>query len=292
MRRWFSARSGIALGLRGLGSLALMLCACAPRMALSQTPLPMQEWQYSQAVTMQKLFQPDVPEWQFALGAAVVVKPLYDGASRYRVQAAPVINVRYRDIAFASLGEGLGVNILRGDNYRAGVSIGYDLGRTVSAYSTHLQGLGDIAAAPVVKLFGAYVVSKAFPLLLRADIRQFVGGAAGWVGDFGAALPLPGSSKTFIMFAGPSFTFASRLYMQKEFGVSQAQASASGYPVYDAHAGSNAIGLGFSATRFITQSWLVNVDAAVDHLLGSASESPITQHTGQSFVSLAIAYRW
>jgi len=31
----------------------------------------------------------------------------------------PVIDVRYQDLAFASVGEGIGVNVIRGDNYRA-----------------------------------------------------------------------------------------------------------------------------------------------------------------------------
>lgn len=94
-----------------------------------------------------------------------------------------MINIRYRDIAFASVGEGLGVNPLRGDNYRAGVSIGYDLGRRVADYYSHLHGLGDIAPAPVIKLIESYAISKKFPLVLRAAVRQLVGGADGVVGD-------------------------------------------------------------------------------------------------------------
>jgi outer membrane scaffolding protein for murein synthesis (MipA/OmpV family) len=182
------------------------------------------------------------------------------------------------------------MNLLSGDNYRAGVSIGYDLGRRVSDYYSHLHGLGDIAPAPVIKLFESCAISKKFPLVLRADVRQFVGGADGVVGDLGAYMPLPGSSKSLAMFAGPSITFADHLYLQKKFGVTAAQALASGYPEDDVHGGTNAVGLGFSATRFITTRWLINVDAAVNRLRGSASESPLTQRTGQRVLALSIAY--
>jgi outer membrane scaffolding protein for murein synthesis (MipA/OmpV family) len=119
-----------------------------------------------------------------------------------------------------------------------------------------------------------------------------IGGADGLVADLGAYMPLPGSSKKLIMFAGPSITYADHRYLQKEFGVTPTQALASGYPVYNVHAGTNAVGLGFSATRFITDHWLVNMDTAVNHLLGSARESPITQKTVQRALAISFAYTW
>jgi len=277
---------------RNLAYLILMLCVCVPRIAMSQTPSALQEWQYSSGITLQKLFEPDLPKWRVVLGAGAEVKPLYDGARPYRTQAGPVINILYRDVAFASVGEGLGVNFVRGANYRAGVAVGYDLGRRISDDLSHLRGLADIGRAPVVKLFGSYVISKQIPLVLRADVRQIVGGADGLLGDLEAYLPLPGSSRKFVMFAGSSITFADHHYSQRLFGITTAEALASGYPVYDAHAGANAVGLGFSATGFITKHWLINADLALNHLLGSASNSPITQSTVQRVLALSVEYKW
>jgi outer membrane scaffolding protein for murein synthesis (MipA/OmpV family) len=117
-----------------------------------------------------------------------------------------------------------------------------------------------------------------------------VGGADGAIGDLEAYMPLPGSSKRFFMFAGPSVTFADHLYTQKEFGVTAAQALTSAFPDYQAHAGLNAVGLGFSATGFLSTHWLINLDAAANRLRGSASESPITQRTNQYVAALSIAY--
>jgi outer membrane scaffolding protein for murein synthesis (MipA/OmpV family) len=277
---------------RTLALAGFLLWACVPGRVLAQTPSPLQEWQYSSGIILEKLFEPETPDWRFVAGAGAQMRPLYDGAQAYRVQGGPVFNVRYRDIAFASVGEGLGVNIVQGDHYRAGVALGYDLGRRVSDDLTHLRGLGDIGRAPAFKAFGSYVVSKEFPLVVRADVRQIIGGASGAQADLGAYFPLPGSSKTLVMFAGPSITFADRRYSQKEFGVTPAQALASGYPVYDAHAGANAVGFGLSASRFITSRWLINADAAVDHLLGSAGDSPITQRRLQRVLALSVAYDW
>ena len=64
-----------------------------------------------------------------------------------------MINVRYKDLWFASVGEGLGVNLLHGDHYRGGLAITYDLGRLEENDISHLHGLGDINRAPAVKAF-------------------------------------------------------------------------------------------------------------------------------------------
>jgi outer membrane scaffolding protein for murein synthesis (MipA/OmpV family) len=278
---------------RGAGlAAALAFCLMYSVSARAQTPSPLQEWQYPGGVILRKEFAPNLPDWQFVTGVGTAVKPLSDGANSYHFQVGPAVDIRYRDLAFASVGEGLGVNVLRGDNYRAGIALTYDLGRSVGDYPSHLSGLGDIHPAPAIKLFGAYVVSKAFPLVLRADARRIIGGADGWVGDLSAYMPLPGSSKKLAMFAGPSLTFADASYMQTEFGVSGSQSLFSGYPRYDAHAGLKAAGFGVSATWFFADHWLMSIDTAADRLLGSAVESPITQERTQGVVALSVAYHW
>src|SRR3981081_3574735 len=126
---------------RRLAYLVFTLWACVPSTAFSQPPSPLQEWQYSGGIVLERLFEPNLPDWRVVLGAAAEARPLYDGAAVSRVLGGPVINIRYRDIAFVSVGEGIGVNILRGENYRAGIQVGYDLGRRVSDDYAHLHGL-------------------------------------------------------------------------------------------------------------------------------------------------------
>jgi len=276
----------------GIVALVLALAATASPVARSQTPSPLQEWQFSSGVVLQKLFEPTVPEWQVILGAAVQTSPLYAGAQRNRVLGGPVINIRYSDLAFLSTGEGLGVNLLQGRNYRAGVAIGYDLGRKVADDEAHLHGLGDLSPAPALKLFASYAISKSVPVVLRANVRQILGGADGLVADLAVYMPLPGSSKTLIMFAGPSLTVMDQAYAQHLFGVTPAQAMSSQYQAYRPHGGLNALGFGFSATRFVSTHWLVNAEAAVNRLLRSAQNSPITQSAVQGVLVLSTAYRW
>lgn len=270
----------------------IVLYLLCPRIAAAQTPSPLEEWQYSGGIILARLFEPDLPEWRVVLGAAADTQPVYAGASAYKVQGGPVINIQYRDIAFFSTGEGLGVNFLRGDHYRVGAAIAYDLGRRESDDYANLRGLGNISAAPVAKVFASYVLSKKFPLILRLDAKQIIGGANGAIADAGIYMPLPGSSKKFVMFAGPSIELATHRYLQSEYGVTPAQSLASGHPVFDPHAGAVSVGVGFSATRFITDHWLLNIDAALDKLKGSPDVSPLTEASTQRELALSIAYQW
>jgi outer membrane scaffolding protein for murein synthesis (MipA/OmpV family) len=271
---------------------ALLLIVSYSQCVHAQTPSPLQEWQYSEGLILARLFQPDLPTFRTVLGLASEVQPVYDGSRAYRVQGGPVINIQYRDVAFLTTGDGIGYNFLRGDHYQVGVAMAYDRGRKERDDYTNLRGMGDIGAAPVAKVFGSWVLSRKFPLILRADARQFIGGAEGAVGDIGVYMPLPGSSKTFVMFAGPSMTFATDHYMQTLYGVTPQQALASGHPVYDPHSGTSAAGVGFSATKFITQHWLLNLDAAINQIRGSPAHSPLVEERTQRVLALSIDYQW
>jgi outer membrane scaffolding protein for murein synthesis (MipA/OmpV family) len=277
---------------RRFAYLILVWVVFGPRMVFAQTPSPLQEWQYSGGLILARLFESHLPEWRVVLGAAAEVQPVYDGARAYSLLGGPVINIQYRDVAFISTGEGLGYNFLRGDHYRVGVAVTYDLGRRVKSDYTNLHGMGDVTPAPAAKLFASYVLSRKFPLILRADARQLLGGANGAVGDVGVYMPLPGSSKRFVMFAGPSITLATHRHLQSEYGVSPAQSLASGHPAFHPHPGTVAVGVGFSATRFIGKHWLLNLDAAINRLRGSADSSPVTERRTGRVVVLSLDYHW
>src|SRR3984957_19147445 len=112
--------------------LVLLLCGGLSKVVSAQTPSPLQEWQYSGGVILARLFEPDLPRFRTITGLASELQPAYDGSRAYRVEGGPVINIYYRDVAFISLGDGIGYNFLRGDHFQVGVSLTYDLGRKVT----------------------------------------------------------------------------------------------------------------------------------------------------------------
>ena len=257
----------------------------------AQTPSPMPEWAYSAGIGLRNYYQEAIPEWSVLVGASSVYQPTYDGSSHYGFLSGPALDIRYRDIAFLSLGEGLGVNLLREQNYRAGIALTYDLGREVSRRSAR-RGLDSIDPAPELKAFFEYVLlASEIPVTLRANVRQAFGGYDGLVADLNAYAPLTGSQQ-FVLFIGPSLTFADADYMQSFFGISPEQAARSGRPAFKASAGFKSISLGSSATWFVTDNWLVNGQAAVVELLGDAADSPTTERVTQYSLSLTVAYQF
>lgn len=274
-------------------ALAAALVAASLGPVRAQTPSPLQEWQYSGGIILARLFDPELPTFRTVAGLAAQAEPAYGGSRAYRVEGGPVIDFHYRDVAFISTGSGIGYNLLRGDHYQVGVALGYDLGRNEQQDLTNLHGMGDIGVAPVAKVFGSWVLSRYFPLILRVDARQFAGGAQGAVGDAAVFMPLPGSSKTFVMFAGPSITLATHHYLQTVYGVTPAQSLASGHPTYEIKDnGTNGAGVGFSATKFLTPHWLLNLDTAINQIRGSASRSPLVERRTQRALALSIDYSW
>ncbi len=272
-----------------LGILGLLASA---RPAMAQTPSPLAEWQYSAGIQLQRLFEPTIPQWQVELGVASQFAPIADGLQRYTVQPGPVIDVRYKDLAFISTGEGIGVNFLTFSHFRVGGAITYDLGRRVRNDFSHLRGLNNIQPSPEAKLFAEYALAKVFPLMLRVDVRRQFGGTNGYIGDIGAYTPMPGSSKHFAWFAGASATYADRRYMNSYFGVSPDQVAISGYHQYQGEAGFKSAGVGISAAWLITPHWIVNVSSAANRLMGSAADSPITETKIQGVVSLSAMYKF
>jgi outer membrane scaffolding protein for murein synthesis (MipA/OmpV family) len=261
--------------------------------ALAQTPSPLQEWQYSGGVILSRLFQPDAPKYRTITGLAADLEPAYDGSRAYHLEGGPVFSLYHRDEWFVSTGDGIGYNFLRGNHYQIGVAMGYDLGRRVDQDDSNLHGMGNISAAPVGKLYATWVLSKKLPLILRVDARQFIGGAQGAVGDISIYTPLPGSSHTFVMFAGPSLTVATSHYLQVLYGVTPQQSAASGHPVYEIpHNGTVAAGVGFSATKFFGSHWLVNFDGAISEFRGSPTRSPVVEKTHQHVTVLSLNYQW
>lgn len=271
---------------------ALLSATAMPLAAFAQTPSPLAQWQYSAGITLEQMFMPQLPTWQILVGPSVSFQPRYDGASSYHALFGPIVDIRYRDRFFLSTGEGLGVNVLKGPNWRAGIAVSYDLGRRAADDQDHLHGMDNINPAPSMHLFGEYVVSKTFPLVLRADVRRSVGGDNGWIGDLGAYMPMPGSTEKFTWFAGPTVTFADSRYMNSWFGVSAAESARSGLREYHASAGVKSFGLGVAANWMPSEHWLVTGNAAYQQLVGSAADSPIVQRRAAGVIDLSVEYQF
>jgi outer membrane scaffolding protein for murein synthesis (MipA/OmpV family) len=271
-----------------LGALLLLLLALvAAREAAAQTPSPLANWQYSSGIALAPAAGHPLPEWLVVVGGSADLSPQYEGSQRYIVRPGPAILVRYKDRFYFSTGEGIGVDALRGKNYRAGVGISYDLGRDQDL-NLRLRGLGDIDPAPELRLYGEYVI---FPFVLHADLRRGLGGHDGYIGDVGFYVPVAGSEKFFV-FVGPSFTWADDRYMSSYFGITPAQATRSQFAPFTASGGAKSARMGLTAEYNMTEHWFAEADLAYERLLGDAADSPITEDPSQFALALTVGYRF
>jgi outer membrane scaffolding protein for murein synthesis (MipA/OmpV family) len=230
------------------------------------------DWQSSSGVVLRPLGGP-VPDWQVTVGGGAAVLPAYEGANKKQVTPAPVLDIRYKDLGYLSIGEGLGVNLLRGTNYRAGVGLSYDVGRQHTA-ATRLAGTRNIDPAPVFKIFGQY---SFLPVILTFDVKQALTSYQGLTADIGAYMPVVGTAKIQI-FVGPELTLADSRYMQAYFGINPRNTSLqSHFHNYSAHGGFKDARFGIAGLYHFNNHWFFDGDIGVERLLGSAQNSPIVQ---------------
>ena len=279
--------------LKSLFCALLGLALAAP--ALAQTPSPMMDWQYSTGEVMtttpevlQTFDGGKVPDWRRDVGPGFSMMPTFQGSKRYHLTPSAILDFRYKDEFFASDGEGIGWNALTGPGFRAGVALGYDLGRD-SHDDPRIRHLPNISFAPEPKLFAQYFL---YPVALTADVRKGIGGNDGIVADFGAYLPVPLIKDTWFMFVGPSVTLADRKYMNSYFGVSPDSSRISGLRSFDAGGGLASVGGGLSTVYLIDEHWLLESDLAYRHFLGDAARSPIIETKIQASIDFNIGYRF
>lgn len=255
--------------------------------ARAQTPSPFASWQNDAGVVLRGLQGP-IKTWEVYVGGGPAVLPDYIGSNHYMVEPAPAIDIRYKDLAFLTTDEGAGVNLLHGHNYRAGVEIGYDTGRSQHVEQA-LNGTGSIPPAPVVRAFGEFFI---LPFVAKADVQRAIGGSDGTWADFGVYAPVVGSRK-MVVFVGPSVTLADDRYMQRYFGTGTTQAIPnSRFPAFKAQGGLANANFGVTAIYHLSKYWLINGDVTYERLLGSAAESPIVETKDQVGVSLQIGYEF
>jgi outer membrane scaffolding protein for murein synthesis (MipA/OmpV family) len=267
--------------------LALLALSGFTTPGAAQTPSPLAYWQYSVGQTLTPLGGP-VPDWRFNIGGGAMTQPEYEGAKRYEVVPSPIFDIRYRDIAFASDGEGLGVNLLRGTTYRAGIAISYDIGRGHTE-DPRLATLHAVGPTPEVKLFG-----EAFflPFVVTAAIRQGIVGHQGLIGDFGAYIPIPLATDLYL-FAGPTISIANKEYMHSYFGVTPNQSTAGPQlRAFSPGAGAKDVGFGVTAAYLLTDNWIIIADGAFERLIGDAANSPIVETKSQFAAGINLVYHF
>lgn len=127
---------------------------------------------------------------------------------------------------------------------------------------------------------GAFVnVNVSDSVRLRAEARRGFDGHEGWLGDLGADFFLRPGAKTVVSI-GPRVRLADEEHMRTYFGITPAQAAASGLPAFAPDGGVRAVGAVAGITHEFTRNFGIYGYAQYDRPIGDAADSPIVQQRG------------
>ena len=263
----------------------VLVAICLSTSAVADDSAAMPEWILSAGIPLLAYGDDAIPEWSVTALASAEVLPRYSGSSSLQARIYPLLDVRYKNLAFASAIEGVGVNLLHSDNVRAGLAFNYDFGRSPND-APKLHGTDSLHPAPDAKMFVDYVL---LPVVLRGDLRHTLGGAPGWVADMSSYVPVLASDH-LVIFCGGSLTWADHAWMNGQYGISSTVSARSRLPAYEAAAGLRSVSIGSDVTWTVNEHWLLNFTASIQRLGSHASNSPLVDNRLEPASAISLGY--
>lgn len=228
-------------------------------------------------------------------GGIVVTAPKYEGSKSYQVMGAPIVfpssmgplTTAESNLQFKGLDD-LRFRLLNQGGFEAGPLAGYRFGRDESD-DKRLRGLADVDGGLVLGGYLGYRIGTIFPFV--SYHHQVTGD------DTGAIVKLGLESKTLVssamlITATIGTTWASNDYMDKFFSVTPFQSTRSGLASFDAQAGFKDVYFSVSSDIALDQRWTLKLLGRYSHLIGDASDSPITETQSQFFAGLGLTYKF
>lgn len=243
---------------------------------------------------------PQRNRFEGALGMVLAYKPAFSGSSDFKIKPELAGFLRYGRITISGAGgfatrrqdeveRGLDAELMRREGLRVNLSLRVDGGRLESS-SEQLRGMGDIRTTVRARLGARWDVAPRWQLSAStsADALNRVGG---YLVSAGVSYTLPLDERQRLGF-GAGISGAGDRFMQAWYGITPAQAAATGLPIYRAREGLRDVNGGVTWRIEIDPQWSAFAGASGAVLLGGAADSPLTrQRTGWS-VSSGIARRF
>lgn len=248
---------------------------------------------------------PPTPTWGITIGAAAFAVPSYPGSKEHRVQGMPLINVTFRDRAYfgpspSGVTFGAGYKVVRTGGLTIAPEIGFQQDRP-SSRAGSLAGMTDRAVATTAGVGLSY---QRGPINGGVGVAQGLNEAAGLLATAQLSLMAPVSARMFASI-GAGVTFADRKQMQREFGVSAAEAARRGVLVaggaelpadagqaYAPAAGLRQVNASISMLRILTAHWMVVGMGSVERLGSEPSASSLVERRVQVSGGVVLGYRF
>lgn len=245
-------------------------------------------------------------DWQVRIGVGTLYSPAFLGSDDYQLQAGPNVEIRFRDRLFVSIVDGIGFDVIKTDNFRAGPVISYGQGRNdkgsgpfriAGKPSEALIGLGDIKGSAEA---GGYIEYQSGGFSAKIEVRKALGGHDGIISDIGARytiglMGLTVGDQSVVFSAGPRATIVDDKYNHAFFGIDAGQSLRSGLAEFDAKGGLLTYGVGAAVIVPISSNFSASLIGGFDRLAGDAAKSPLVRERGsrnQATVGLGLTYRF
>ncbi|NML04493.1 MipA/OmpV family protein [Sphingomonas sp. G-3-2-10] len=221
---------------------------------------------------------PDAPSkreprrYRIALGIQLV--PSFAGADRTSIKPLWDFNSARGDdpFPFEAADESTGFTVLEAGRVEFGPALSFENGRNY-----RVPGIGKVGNSFEVGGFAQTMIRP--DLRARIEIRRGLGGHEAWVGvasvDY---IARKGDSRLFSI--GPRVTLGDARYQRSYFGVSPAEAAATGLAAYRPDAGIHAIGANIGYLHQLSDRWTLHSYARYDRLTGDAADSPLVRAHG------------
>ncbi|MBD8892061.1 MipA/OmpV family protein [Labrenzia suaedae] len=239
------------------------------------------------AVTQAASAQETQRQYEVDLGVGVSLAPKYETAESYLLSPFPLISVG----RFYVPGLGQVVDGKRKTGVFFYPSFGF-IGERKPSDSADLTGTRKVNWALELGLGGGY---RAENWRVFAELRQGINGHHGQVGRLGADAIIFPMDRVEVSF-GPRADFVSGSYMDTYFGVTAAEAAASGgrLSAYNPDGGFKSVGLETRISYDWTDDVRVHLQGGYDRLIGDAAKSPLAKNGSkdQFTVGLGVTYKF
>lgn len=211
----------------------------------------------------------------------------FPGSDELELVVKPIINFRRPDEReWLSLpGDSGGPSLIKTDRFRLGPSVNI-VGRRKASDSDVTRGLGDVKTAYEVGAFAEFWPANF--LRTRVEARRGFNGHEGVVVDLSADAVWHPTERLRLTF-GPRVSLADDRYMQTYFGVTSAQAFASGLAAFDARGGLQSASVTTSISYRWSDNWSTIGFAEAGKLVGDAADSPIAKRGSDDLLTVGVA---
>ena len=228
--------------------------------------------------------------WSVGLGLGVEYESAYEGADEFGVEVDPAGAVQWRsgDNIFFWAGEALGWRGLRSDIWLLQAAVSFDEGREeADSDDGRLDGLGDGEEGVELVLQARRAFSADWRYWLDARVVTGDNGNLGLFGfgrRFGEQNDGTGSEIAVVL------VYHDSERANTDFGISAAQAAASGLSETNLSAGLRSAALHYNYRNYLNENWQLFVEALYEHYSSDVADSPIARNNYEAELGVGVIY--